>query len=84
MKRADVDKVLIIGPELMDSLVFLYTDSEIANFTVIDTPVYNETLDEYYRCNPDKRPTVVLIDCWFGIPYIPEGSYIMNWVKKRQ
>ncbi len=76
------DRVLIIGPEIMDSLVFLYTDASISNFSVIDTPIYGNVLEDYYRLNPDKYPTVVLADCWFGNLNIPPDSYIMKWVEE--
>ncbi len=76
------DVVLTVGPYLMDSLIFLYTDADISNYSVIDTPVYNETLDEYYRLNPEKFPTAVLVDCWFGNLNIPEDSFIMKWITK--
>lgn len=75
------DRVLVVGPELTDPFVFLYTDARIANLSVIDTPVYNETIEEYYRRNPGKYPTVVLVDCWFGNLNIPTDSYIMKWVE---
>ncbi|MCR5278983.1 MAG: glycosyltransferase family 39 protein [Lachnospiraceae bacterium] len=75
------DKVLVVGPEIMDPLVFLYTEAEISNFSVIDTPKFNEALEEYYAMNPDKFPTVVLTDCWFSVSNIPEDSYIMSWVE---
>ncbi len=74
------DVVLTVGPDLMDSLVYLYTDARVSNYSVIDTPVYNETLNEYYRLNPDRFPSAILVDCWFGNLNIPPDSFIMEWV----
>ncbi len=76
------DRVLVVGSWLMDPLMFLYTEAEISNYSVIDTPVYNETLEEYFRRNPGKYPTVVLVDCWFGNLNVSSESYVMKWVER--
>ena len=77
------DKVLFIGEELIDPMVFLYAKAEISNYSTIDTPQYNECLEEYFRLNPDKEPTLVAISSWFGTPNVAEDTWIMQWVNAR-
>jgi|GEM_PF-1317567 hypothetical protein len=77
------DKVLFIGEELIDPMVFLYAKAEISNYSTIDTPQYNECLEEYLRLNPEKEPTLVAISSWFGTPNVAEDTWIMQWVNAR-
>lgn len=77
------DKVLFVGEELINPLIFLYTDAQISNYSTIDTPQYNECLEEYYQLNPDKEPTVVAVSSWFGNATVPEDTWIMQWVNAR-
>ncbi|MBR5896709.1 MAG: hypothetical protein IKZ39_03755, partial [Lachnospiraceae bacterium] len=51
------DKLFVAGDEwLFDSAVFMASPAEIANYSVIDTPYYNEELEHYFAVNPDKMP----------------------------
>ena len=75
------DRLMIVGPEFTDSLVYLYTKAEIANFSTISSPIFNEVLEDYYRVNPDKYPTAVIVDSWFGQLSFPDDSYIVKWVE---
>lgn len=75
------DKLLVIGPEFTDSLVYLYTKAETANFSTISSPIFNEAVEDYYRVNPDKFPTVVIVDSWFGKLSFSEDSYIVRWIE---
>lgn len=77
------DRILFVGGELMDSLVYLYAGTEISNYSTIDTPQYNECLEEYLKLNPEKEPTVVAVSSWFGASNVPEDSWIMQWVNER-
>ncbi len=79
----DEDKIFIIGQDIMDPLVFLYPNGEISNYSTIDTPWYNESIEEYLRLNPDKEPTVIAVSCWYGVPMVAQDTYIMAWVNER-
>ena len=76
------DNLLIVGDEwLFDPTLYMVTDAGISNWSVIDTPYYNEEMLHYYEINPEKKPTVVAVKCWFGNQGISADSYIMNWVE---
>ena len=77
------DKLLIVGDEwLFDPANFMFSDAEISNWSVIDTPFYNEEMLHYYEINPAKEPTVVAVKCWFGNLDISPDSFIMKWVEE--
>ena len=77
------DKLLVVGPEMIDPLVYLYAGAEISNYSTIDTPQYGEALEEYFVLNPDKEPTLVAVSSWFGTPNVTDDTYIMQWVNAR-
>lgn len=75
------DRLLVVGDDwLFDPAVYMLSRAEISNYSVIDTPYYNESLEDYFRLNPGKIPTVIAVKCWFGNLYFPEDSYIMKWI----
>ena len=76
------DKIFIVGGELIDPMDFLLAGCEISNYSTIDTPQYNESLEDYLALNPEKKPTVIAVSCWYGNLMVPEDSYIMGWVEE--
>ena len=80
--KAD-DKLFVVGDEwLFDPAVYMATPVEIANYSVIDTPYYNEEIEHYFTVNPDKMPTVVAVKCWFGGLYFTDDTHVMQWVNR--
>ncbi|MBO4678289.1 MAG: hypothetical protein J5626_01320 [Lachnospiraceae bacterium] len=77
------DKLFVVGDEwLFDPAVYMATPVEIANYSVIDTPYYNEEVEHYFSVNPEKMPTIVAVKCWFGGLYFTDDTYIMQWVNR--
>lgn len=79
---APEDSLLLVGDWIMDSMEFLLTDADISNPSTIDTPIYNETLQDYLEYYPEKTPTVVAVSCFYGNMQVPETSWIMQWVNE--
>ncbi|MBQ7766599.1 MAG: hypothetical protein IJ397_07150 [Lachnospiraceae bacterium] len=44
------------------TLWYLLSDYQIANYSTISTPTYDERLLEYYDLYPDKKPDYILVD----------------------
>ena len=76
------DKIFVVGEDLLDSMVYVYSGCEISNYSTIDTPLYNESLEEYFEINPQKKPTLIVTASMFGSSSIAEDSYIMHWVSE--
>lgn len=52
-------KILFVG---VHSLIYLYGEQEICNYSTISTPTYDERLWEYWERNPDRLPELVICD----------------------
>lgn len=74
------DTIFLVDYYVYDPIEFMLTDAKIGNFSTIDTPIYNETMLEYFNQNPEKYPTVVAVSCWYGNIQIDPNSWIMKWV----
>lgn len=72
------DKVLIASDTTIDYLNI--PDVEICVNSTISTPTYDENLKEYWEKNPEKYPTVVVVDCWYGETRYPEGTWLGDWL----
>lgn len=78
-KVKEGDRVLLLE---MNALGYLYRDVEVASYTTICDPRYNEVLLDYFERNPKKYPDIVIVPCWFGELHWDEESWIMKWIEK--
>ena len=76
------DSLLLVGREFVHTLGYLYEDTKIAVPSTICTPTYSESLLEYWQENPDKYPTVIAVDCWYGDLRVDKDSWIMQWIEE--
>ena len=72
------DKVLIASDTTIDYLDV--PGIEICVSSTISTPTYDENLLKYWENNPDKYPTVVVVDCWYGDTRYPAGTWLGDWL----
>ncbi|MBR6308028.1 MAG: hypothetical protein IKR39_05420 [Lachnospiraceae bacterium] len=70
------DSVLVVADWIADSIVYLYTDAEIANYSTIDTTTYSEKLEEYWNQYPHKRPTVIAYKSYRGNMVPSDNNFI--------
>jgi len=76
--------VYIIGYSL-DTMGYLYVDTEIAAPSLVPTPDYNEAVLEYWEDNPEKYPDVIVASCWYGEldATLTEDSWMMQWIEDK-
>lgn len=76
-------RIYLIGDPL-DTLGYLYLDTDIAAPSVQCTPWYNESILEYWKMNPDKYPDVVIASCWYGDmnASLVKNGWILEWIEK--
>lgn len=76
------DTIYLIGGSL-DTLGYLYADTEIGAPSLVPTPGYNETILEYWKMNPHKYPDVIVASCWYGVSDVEltQDSWIMKWIQ---
>ena len=79
----DGSNIWLIGDPL-DTLGYLYADTNIAAPSTVCTPGYNESVQEYWQMNPDKYPDVVIASCWYGTlnSQLVNNEWIMNWLEE--
>lgn len=75
--------IWLIGSPL-DTLGYLYLNTEIGAPSTVCTPGYNESILEYWKMNPDKYPDVVIASCWYGDlnAELQENDWIMQWLNE--
>lgn len=74
------ESVLVVSNGLYDPLVYCFQDSSVSHYSTIDTPTFDETLLSYWDQYPDKKPAVIVVECWYGDMHVEEDSWIMKWV----
>lgn len=79
----DGQSIYLIGGAL-DTLGYLYADTEIAAPSLVPTPGYNEAIITYWETNPEKYPDVIVASCWYGQmnSELTEDSWIMQWIEE--
>ena len=75
--------IWLVGSPL-DTLGYLYLNTEIGAPSTVCTPSYNESVLEYWKMNPDKYPDVVIASCWYGNlnAELQENDWIMQWLNE--
>lgn len=77
------DKVLIVANMVMSvgTTSYMFQDTEICHFSVIDPTSYDERLGAYWEKYPEKRPDVIVVDCWYGELKEDSDSWIMQYIE---
>lgn len=76
------DTVLVVVPWMLDAIVYVNTEAEVATYSTIDTPTYDESLLSYWEMYPDKIPTVIAVQAWDNQITVAEDTWIMQWVNE--
>jgi len=74
------DSMLFFGS---DTYCYFLTGCGIATPTTISTPMYDETILEYYKKYPYKQPTVIIVDkYWQGLDQLLAVPQFGDWVRE--
>lgn len=76
-------KVLIVANMVMSmgTTAYLFDDYEVCHFSVVDPTSYDERLLAYWEQYPEKKPDVIVVDCWFGGLQEPQDSWVMQYIE---
>ena len=68
---------------VVNTLGYLYVDTEVAAPTVMSTPTYREELLQYWELNPDKLPDVIITSAYGGeISFdMAANEWFMDWLE---
>lgn len=61
---------------------YMFQESEICHYSIVDPTAYDERLIEYWTIYPDKAPDVIVVDCWYGQLMEPADNYIMTYIEE--
>lgn len=77
------DNVLIVANMVMSvgTTAYLFDDYEICHYSVVDPTSYDERLLTYWEQYPEKRPDVIVVDCWFGELMESRDSWTMRYIE---
>lgn len=77
------DRVLIVANMVMSAgtTAYLFDDYEVCHYSIVDPTTYDERLLAYWEQYPEKRPDVIVVDCWFGDLMEPRDSWIMQYIE---
>lgn len=74
------DNVYIVGSERVGTLAYMLEEVQISAPSTICTPTYGEFIEEYWEKYPEKKPNVVIVQCWYGNLKLSEDNWIMQWI----
>lgn len=60
---------------------YLFRNLEISHFSIVDPTSYDERLLTYWELYPERRPEVIVVDCWYGQLMEPEENWIMKYIE---
>ncbi len=60
---------------------YMFRDLEVCHFSIVDPTSYDERLLAYWELYPEKRPDVIVVDCWYGQLMEREDSWIMQFIE---
>ena len=77
------DNVLIVANMVMSvgTTAYLFDNYEVCHYSVVDPTSYDQGLLEYWEQYPEKRPDVIVVDCWFGELKEPRDNWIMHYIE---
>lgn len=77
------DVVLIVTNMVMSAgtTPYIMAGAEVAHYSIVDPTAYDERLLTYWELYPEKRPNVIVIDCWFGQPKENPNGWIMQYIE---
>lgn len=75
--------LIVVGIVLAPgTTAYLFDDYEVCHYSVVDPTSYDERLLEYWEQYPDKKPDVIIVDCWYGELREPTDSWIMRYIEE--
>ena len=76
-------KVLIATDNVHSTNTIQYTfkNAEVCHYSIVDPTAYDERLLTYWSYYPEKKPDIIVIDCWFGNMLFAEDSWIIQYIE---
>jgi len=60
---------------------YMFGDYKVCHFSIVDPTSYDERLLTYWELYPDKKPDVIVVDCWYGQLMEDPDNWIMKYIE---
>lgn len=60
---------------------YMAADAKVSHFSIVDPTSYDERLLTYWELYPEKKPDVIVVDCWYGNLMENPDSWIMQYIE---
>lgn len=76
-------KMLVVTNTIQSTMntQYMFSNSEICHYSIIDPTDYDEKLEQYWRLYPNKYPDVIAVDCVMGELAVEADSWIMEFIE---
>lgn len=75
----DGEALLYVGPS---SFYYMFGDVVISSPNTISTPIYDETIFEYWEMHPERYPDVVFVESCYGDLIYGEENFMIRWLNE--
>ncbi len=79
----DGQGIYLMGP-VVDTIGYLYRDTEVCAPSVMSTPTYNSSVALYYEMNPEKMPDVLILSSTYGTlrEELTDNAWLQQWIEE--
>ena len=60
---------------------YMFGENSICHFSIVDPTSYDERLLTYWELYPEKKPDVIVVDCWYGQLMEDPNNWIMQYIE---
>lgn len=78
------DDVVLIVTNMVTSAgttPYMMAGAEVAHYSIVDPTAYDQRLLTYWGLYPQKKPNVIVVDCWYGGLMEKPDSWIMQYIE---
>jgi len=79
------DDVVLIVTNMVTSAgttPYMMAGAEVAHYSIVDPTAYDQRLLTYWELYPQKKPDVIVVDCWYGDLKESPDSWIMQYIEE--
>uniref|UniRef100_UPI004056D233 hypothetical protein n=1 Tax=Acetatifactor sp. TaxID=1872090 RepID=UPI004056D233 len=74
------DRVLLACP---NTIMYLYEDVEISTNSTLCTATFDQMQEKYWELNPEKKPNVIVFECWYGDMKSQDPEWMLQWISEQ-
>lgn len=76
------EKVFLVEDSWYDPIAYLFAHNQVSAYSTIDTPVYDESILDYWTLYPEKEPDVIAVKAWAGVEDIDPTCWFDGYLRE--